>query len=162
MNGDRARGLPVILVTLLVAFMLAIWPLPGWAEPFRPAWVPLIALYWCMALPYRFAVGWSWATGLLLDVLFGSLLGTHALAMAMLAFVAIQWHLPVRVYPLWQQSLAIGVLLALYEFLVFWIDGIAGAPVPLSWHLAPLPLSVLLWPWVFNLLRVLRRRYQVS
>lgn len=162
MNEQRAQAGWVPFVTVVVAMVLTIWPLPDWAEPFRPEWMALTVIYWCMALPRRFNVGISWGLGIVLDVLRGTLFGAHALALTLLSFALMKWHLQVRNFPVGQQSLAIGALLFLYEFALFWINGIVGTPVALLWQLAPLPLSILLWPWIFNLLRHLRRRYAVN
>ena len=40
------RAAWVIAATYLAALILTIWPLPHWAEMFRPIWVPLITVYW--------------------------------------------------------------------------------------------------------------------
>ena len=43
-------------------------PLPGWLDPFRPEWVALVLIYWCMAVPNRVGVGVAWIVGLLQEV----------------------------------------------------------------------------------------------
>ena len=51
MSSVRAlRQLPVI-VTILVALMLMIMPLPGAVERFRPDWLALILIYWAGLFP---------------------------------------------------------------------------------------------------------------
>ena len=104
MNG---RGTWVILITFLVAMLLMILPLPEWARPFRPQWVTLTLVYWCIALPHRFGVGTGFSLGIVLDVLTGTLLGQHALGLSLVAFIAVQLHARIRVFPFWQQSLAV-------------------------------------------------------
>ena len=66
-NARALRQLPV-LVTLLIAFMLMIMPLPPAAEPFRPDWLPLILVFWAMTVPRSYSVGiaWLWADVVLL------------------------------------------------------------------------------------------------
>ncbi|MCU7891916.1 MAG: rod shape-determining protein MreD, partial [Candidatus Thiodiazotropha sp. (ex Ustalcina ferruginea)] len=90
----------VIYLTLLVGFILTIMPLPEWAAAYRPQWVALILIYWCMAIPERIGVGIGWTTGLLLDVLTGTLLGQHALGLSVIAYIMLKLHLRVRVMPL--------------------------------------------------------------
>ena len=114
-----------------------------------------------MALPERVGVGTAWSLGLLLDVLQGALLGQYAMAMAVLAFLMLNLRRRVRVFPLWQQSVVVSVLLVLHQALTLWIRGIAGeAPGTLT-HWLPVIGGTLFWPWVFILLRDTRRRYKV-
>ncbi len=93
----------VIAVSYLAALILTIWPLPHWAELFRPAWVPLVTVYWCLWLPQRVGVITAFVAGLLVDALTGTLLGEHALALVLVAWSTLWLHLQVRVYPWWQQ-----------------------------------------------------------
>jgi rod shape-determining protein MreD len=68
-------------------------------------------------------------------------------------------HQRVRVFPLWQQAITVGLLLALYMLPVLWVRGITGQS-PGTWLFwAPLVSSVILWPWLFVLLRDVRRRW---
>ena len=162
MSNGAAQGRWIIYLGLFAGLVLAVWPLPDVVRPFWPAWTALILVYWGMALPHRVNVGTFWLVGILLDVLKGALIGEHALALAVLAFVITRWHLQVRVFPVGQQILAVMLLLGLYEFLLFWIRGIAGASQPIFYSLAPVVTGGLAWPWLFFLLRGLRRRHLVS
>lgn len=162
MSIQRQQGGGVIFFTFFLALLLVVVPLPDWARAFRPEWVTLVLIYWCMALPARINVGIGWLAGLSVDILSGSLLGQHALALAVVAFVTIKLHKQIRVYPLWQQALSVFVLIALNQLLVVWIKGIVGQS-PESWfYWAPSVTSALLWPWMFLLLRDVRRKFRVG
>ncbi len=151
-----------IMASFTAALGLAIMPLPDWAEPARPEWVTMVLIYWCMALPDRIGVGIGWFMGLLLDVAKGALLGQHALALTLVAILTIHLHQRLRFYPVWQQSLMVLVLIALTQLVVVWIKGVIGQP-PGSWtYWLPSLTSPLLWPWVFLILRDLRRHFQVT
>jgi rod shape-determining protein MreD len=140
--------------------MLTIWPLPDWAARFRPDWVALLVIYWCLAMPHRVGILTAWVAGVMVDALTGSLLGEHALALTVVAFLTLQSHLRLRLFPLWQQTVSVVAFLVVYQFLLLWIDGITGQ-VTGSWErLLPVLTSAVLWPWILNLLRILRRRYQ--
>ena len=41
----------IVSGTLVVGLLLTLFPLPGWAEMLRPAWVQLVLIYWVMTLP---------------------------------------------------------------------------------------------------------------
>lgn len=162
MSNKAANATWVIALSIFAGLVLSVWPVPDAAQPFWPSWLALILIYWGMALPNRVSIGIFWGCGILVDVLRGALLGEHALALAVLAFVTLKWHLRLRVFPMQQQMLAMVLLLGIYHFLLLWIRGIAGAGQPLLYTVGPIVTGTLLWPWAFFLLRGLRRRYQVS
>ena len=151
----------VITSTFVFALLLTALPMPEFTAIWRPAWVALVLVYWCMAAPEQVGVVVGWTAGLFLDVMTGTLLGQHALGLSVVAYVAHRTHRRVRVLPLWRQGITIFALVFLYQALVLWSNGIRGIPVtaPAYWT-SPL-VSTLLWPWIFVVLRVIRRRYAV-
>ena len=155
------QGRWVIPASFVMALLLTALPMPEAAANWRPAWVALVLVYWCMAAPEQVGVMVGWTVGLLLDVMTGTLLGQHALGLSVVAYVAQHTHRRVRVLPLWRQGVTIFVLVFLYQALLLWSNGIRGLPVeaPAYWT-SPL-VSMLLWPWIFVVLRVIRRRYAV-
>jgi rod shape-determining protein MreD len=109
-----------------------------------------------LAYPRRYGLALAWSTGLVLDVLKGGVLGQHALAMTVAVWVTLHFHLRLRVFPPWQQAMAVtGVVLA-HEFLVFWVDGVSGDAV-LGWQrLMPVVVAAIAWPVLAALLDRLR------
>lgn len=156
------HGGGVILMSFIVALMLSLFPLPDWAVHLRPAWVAMVLIYWCMALPERVGVGTGWLAGLFLDVVYGALLGQYALALALIAWVTHSLHRRLRLYPVWQQSLVVLLLLLLQQLLVIWVRGFIGQSPDTLLHWLPAFTSMLLWPWLFVILRDVRRRYRIS
>jgi rod shape-determining protein MreD len=164
MNDRRStgHGNGVIALSFVVALMLTALPMPEWAIMWRPAWVALVLIYWCMALPGRAGVLVGWSVGILLDAMVGTLLGQHALALAVTAFIAHKLHRRVRVLPVWQQAMTVFGLVFVFQALVLWVNGIKGMPVTVNAYLAAPLISMLLWPWVFLVLRDARRRFAVN
>jgi rod shape-determining protein MreD len=152
----------VIVLSLAVAVVLTILPVPDWAEELRPQWVALTLVYWCLALPDRVGVFWAWSTGLVLDVAAGTLLGQHALSLSVVAYLVVELHPRIRIFPLWQQALSVWVLLLVERLLSLWVIGATGQPTPTLWYWAPTFVGMLLWPWIFIVLRDVRRRFRVS
>lgn len=142
-----------ILFTLFAALVLTIIPLPAEVEPFRPEWVALAVIYWCMAQPLRVGVGVAWLLGMMLDITQGTLLGQHALGMTLIAFLVVKFHQRIRTFPLWQQLMIVLTLIAIYKLLTLWIMGILGK-APDTWLYWTSGLSsMLLWPWLSSILR---------
>ena len=159
---ERSRGGWVITISLIVAMLLSILPLPPTLHAFMPEWLLLVLIYWSMALPHRIGVGIAWCLGLLLDVLRDTLLGQYALVMALVIFLTINMHQRIRVVPLWQQAITVFLLCLIYMLTVFWIKGMQGL-APDFWMALISPLvSALIWPAVFVFMRNLRRYYQVK
>ena len=152
----------IILLTLLVAVMASIMPLPLSVDVFRPDWVLIVLVYWCMALPGRVNIITAWVMGFLLDVLLGSVLGVHAAAMAISVFIVAENFQKIRNFSIWQQALIAGVLAALYHLVVFWLQRFLIDVSFLTSYLYPVITTVVLWPWVFYLLRKVRRHFSIK
>lgn len=162
MSLIHRRGGGIIALTFVIALMLTMLPLPSWAHVARPEWISLTLIYWCIALPHRIGVGVGWLMGLLLDVIRGTVLGQHALVLALIAYVSLQLYQRIRLYPLSQQALVILLLVLMGQMLALWIRGLLGEP-PQSWaYWLPSLTSMLIWPWLFLILRDIRRYFQVS
>lgn len=146
MTRDRAsRRLPVI-ACIVAALMLAIAPMPDWASPFRPDWVALTLIYWAMTLPRTYSIGTAWIVGIVLDVAQGTLLGQHAIALCFVAYIAVKFHLQFRVFPTSQMSATVFAILAFYQFILFWVNGVAGVNAPAVTYWGPVITGALIWP----------------
>jgi len=152
----------VIIATFILALMLTFFPLPTWLAMLRPEWVVLVLIYWCLALPERVGVGVGWLAGLTLDVARGALLGQYAVGLALVAFLVMQLHKRIRLFPVWQQAISVMLLVMLTHLLAVWVSGITGHPGRglLGW--LPSFTSLLVWPLVLIALRGVRRYYRVS
>jgi rod shape-determining protein MreD len=89
---------------------------------------------------------------LMLDVFQGPVLGEHALALSLIAYIAVREHPRIRSKPPIQQALIVFAALIVYEIVLFTIDGWTGHPVtsPLRWvHTLT---GALIWPPAASLL----------
>ena len=152
----------IIILTFLVALMASIMPLPLSVDAFRPDWVLVVLLYWCLALPARVNVISAWVLGFILDVLLGSTLGVHAGAMAIAVFIVAGNFQKIRNFSVWQQAMIVGVLSALYHLIVFWLQRFLTDAIFLPSYLYPVVTTVILWPWAFLLLRKIRRNFRIK
>jgi rod shape-determining protein MreD len=127
----------------------------------NPDWVLMFILYWNMAAPSRIGISFAWITGLFMDVLTGRLLGQHALAYAVVAYLCIRLHRQLRNHTLLQQSLIILLLLLIDQMLIFWTQNSRVDTINLLYWAAPFT-GALLWPMVFIALRHIRRSFNVA
>lgn len=151
-----------ILITLLIAFTLALLPMPDWTIWLRPAWVLLVLIYWTMTMPYRIGVVFAFFMGLMMDLLNGSLLGEHALAFTLVIYFVARMHIRLCIYPPLQQGLSIGIFVLFYQFIIYCIQGFGGElPSSHLYWLSSLT-SMLFWPWLFILMRDCRRWFKIA
>ena len=159
---EKSNGVWVIILSFFLAYLLAIVPFPEWAMNYRPEWVPMVLIYWVMALPYRVGIGSAWCAGLILDILEGSVLGLNATGLVIIAYVTASIHLRFRMFSSIQQSGLVLVLLGINLFLSHWLEVIAGytAASDMMFIMGALT-SAVLWPALFQLLRQIRRGFEV-
>ncbi|WP_042880459.1 rod shape-determining protein MreD, partial [Aeromonas sp. ZOR0002] len=131
-------------------------------DPFRPDWLAMVLIYWALALPHRTNVGTAWVAGLLLDVLLGSTLGVRAMAMAITTYLAAFQFQKIRNFSLWQQALIIGLLSLVGKITVFWAEHLfSRASLNFAYFWSTLT-TMLIWPWIFMVLRKVRRRFNIK
>lgn len=147
-----------ITLTIIIAFMLSMIPLPEWASAKRPDLVALVLIYWAMAEPTRVGVTIAWLIGLLVDVSHGAILGQHALGLVIVVYLVHLQHLKLRVASLIQQAIVIFILLLLKQLIVIWVDGIMGIDSSTWSYFVASLVGAMLWPWIYIILRDLRQK----
>ena len=155
MSRPRAAGW-LLPVSVIVALLLGLLPLPDVLLPLRPYWLALVLAYWLIEAPDKVGLGVAFILGLLADLLFGNLLGEQALRLVILAFILQRFRARLRFFPLSQQALAIGGLLLNDRVVSAAVHMMLGEPrLPWSYWWAPV-VGMLLWPPLFVLLDSLR------
>ncbi|HET7561020.1 MAG TPA: rod shape-determining protein MreD [Rhodanobacteraceae bacterium] len=151
MNRIRAQGW-AFGVSLVLALLLTLMPLPALILPLKPYWPALVLIYWSLESTDRVTIGLAFLIGIAADLLNGALLGDQALRLAVLTFIVLRYRSRIRFFPMWQQASAVWLLLLNNHVLQALIRAFAGdSPLPaLSW-LAP-AVGAIIWPFVFLLL----------
>ena len=150
----------IILGTLLISIVLTISTFPLGA--FSPEWTQLFLIYWILVLPTSIGLFTSWMIGLLMDVALSSTLGINALIYTSVSYLIFKIHHILRYITVFQQSIVISLILLVKITFVLWINAmldIENYGLSLYWTCLT---SSLLWPAVYYLLRVIRRKYNLS
>jgi len=145
---------------LVAAAALVSLPLPDFLTPFRPPWAAIAVIYWIMMWPRVFGVGSAWVIGLLLDILQGDLLGQNALALSVIGYLTLHFHLQIRIFPLWQLTMTVFALLVINAFILFWIDGVAGHPPAGFDRWTQVIVGGVLWPPLMAIMDRIRERIE--
>ncbi|MCS6174965.1 rod shape-determining protein MreD [Shewanella baltica] len=161
MSFQAANGRFIVWVTLFIGVISQIMPLPSVVDAWRPDWLLMIVLYWSIALPHRYNILTAWALGLVLDILLGATLGVRSLAMSLVIYVAILHCQRLRNFPKWQQSLVIMLLICMYHLVIYWVEFVMQEAVFDTDLFLPAISGLVIWPWIFWILRRVRRHYKV-
>ena len=159
MSRQRNGG-GIVLGTVLVAFALALWPLPENLGLFRPNWLALVVCYWVLegSGGSRMGLGWAFLLGLAADLVFGTLIGEQALRLCVIAFIVLRFRARLRFFTLLQQAFAVLALLLNDRIVVLMIRALSGEGMP-GWQFWVAPLiGALIWPWLYVLLDDIRLR----
>lgn len=157
MPGTDPPGPALLVGSLILAMTLRILPLPEPWVALNPDWIALVLIYWVIAFPERVGLGTAWITGLFADVLTGRMLGQHALAYVVLAYLGLRGYRRLRFYALPQQCFWIGLMLLLVQLLVHWTQKFRPATGAGDLHWAPAFTGAALWPLLYWLMRRIRR-----
>ncbi len=146
-----ARTWPA-LVTFVTAIAIEIMPLPEMLQPLRPPLPAMVLIYWTLMWPERFGLLTAFLLGIVLDILHGHLLGQNALALAVVTYLTVRFHLQIRIFPLWQMTVTVLALLTLAVALLFVVEGMAGFGSAGLGRWPRVLVGAALWPLVMALL----------
>lgn len=158
--GGHNRWL--ILLALIGALTLAVYPLPLDWRWWRPEFVLLVVLYWVFTLPEHTSLTLVWLLGLAQDLVEGAPLGQNALALVVVTYIALQSYRRVGNYALWQQACWIFLLVGIAQLTGNWVYSLSGGDISGLQFLYPALTSALLWPLCFLGFEALRHRYRIQ
>ena len=152
--------LPVRASTIIASFVLALFLnfLPWRDLRLVPDFAALVLAFWCVRQPRLVGLGIGWTLGLFCDAGNGVLLGQHALAYSLLAFLSVWLSRRILWFGPMLQALHIAVILLVAQAAVMLVRLAAGDPFP-GWPIIVGPLlGAALWPVVTWLLLLPQRR----
>jgi rod shape-determining protein MreD len=148
----KKQGWGVIIITLFLGLMFLATPLPNIVSVARPLLILLVILYWALYCPDHVGVGIAWFMGLITDFMYGIMLGPYAMGFAACAYLMVRLNARLRMFPLFQQTLFMGMLVAGVQCFVMTLSVLLGhenMAWPVLWSV---PTSMLCWPVVILLL----------
>ena len=148
----------IAAISLVLAVVLTLMKLPETLAVARPAFLLLVLAYWAQAAPRYAGLFVAWGLGLLLDVAYAGMIGQHALALVVSVYAVVRMRSALRMSPLWQQCLMLMVVVVLYEFILFWMDGVAGRSADPWYRWVPVLTTPLFWPPLHLLVQSLQGR----
>jgi rod shape-determining protein MreD len=153
---------PARVSTIALSFAIALFInfLPWKDLRLVPDFAALVLTFWCVRQPRLVGLGVAWTVGLLVDAGNGVLLGQHALAYSLLAFLAIWLSRRILWFGPMLQAAHVAVMLTVAQSLVLLVRIAAGDPFP-GWAVYVSPLAgAVLWPMVSWLLLMPQSRLE--
>ena len=142
-----------VLVTLLLAIVLTIIPLSEEIAAWRPEWIALTLIHWGLVIKDRVSLVVAFAVGLIIDTLYGSILGQHALGFVLVTYLAVRLGLRMNPEAFLQQMTLLAAGLFLYLLISLLVKGFNGNQVSGGlFYWASLLSSVVIWPVYHTLL----------
>ncbi|OGT51038.1 MAG: rod shape-determining protein MreD [Gammaproteobacteria bacterium RIFCSPHIGHO2_12_FULL_41_15] len=158
---DTLRTSLAVICSLLLAYMLMIWPLFRVLQPLRPQWLLVIVLFWIYLRPTFFGVFFACFLGILLDLLSGAVLGVNGLLFSLASYLLLMWLPHFRFCSIRRQSLVIGgIVLAITGFHM-WLQALSGQPRLPAIYLLSALTSALVWPCFFFVFKTELNRLQL-
>jgi rod shape-determining protein MreD len=160
LSASRQILQPVRVGTIIVSFGIALLLnfLPWRDLRVVPDFVALVLVFWCVRQPRLVGLGVAWTLGLLTDAGNGVLLGQHALAYSLAAFLGIWLSRRILWFGPGLQALHIGAILLVAQGVALLVRLAAGNDFP-GWAIIVSPLAAaLLWPLASWLLLLPQRR----
>ena len=145
---DKPQSKRFLTFAIIAIFLLSIYPLPTWGQWLRPEFALLAVIYWVMLAPFHLGMMFAWFIGLSLDLLEGSVLGQHALALTIIAYICALSHQQLRMFSLGAQMLAVFLLVSLYQLINYWVNNLTGGSFDSMLFLLPALTSGLFWPFL--------------
>lgn len=143
---DKPQSKFTLSIVIIGILLLSIYPLPVSVQYLRPEFAALAVIYWVMLAPFQLGMTLAWFIGLSIDLLEGGVLGQHALALTIIAYICALSHQQLKMFSLGAQVLAVFLLVFIYQLITNWVNSLTGGSFNSMLFLLPALMSALFWP----------------
>jgi rod shape-determining protein MreD len=162
MRNNYIMTYSAVTLSFVVAFALMVIPMSSGMKWLRPDFVALVLIFWVTVLPNHIGIIFAFLVGLLFDLLTGMLFGSMALTLGIVAFLAMNLRLRLRIYRHWQKFTVIMLLIAGSQLIRLWIQMLVGHPPASFMYWLTSVSSALVWPLVYLVLNAYQRALRLA
>lgn len=143
-----------IIVSLVLAFVITLLPFKAEWDLYRPEWLALTFIHWGLVSPNKSSLLLAWFVGLMVDALYGSIIGQHALGFTIVLFLTLRMRSRLLLDSVIQQIFLLCFVLGTYLLINLWILGITGNS-PKGWdYWFTVASSIIVWPFYNFFLKI--------
>lgn len=143
-------------VCLILALLLQVYPLGETMNAWRPHFVLLLSLYLAFQYNLISAIWFAFFAGLLTDLVSGSVLGKHALALTLSMLLMVIISPRIKHGKLWHETIVAALAMLVCEMVLQSVNLFYRETVKVEWTIFPALATLLVWPIVDGfLLKVL-------
>lgn len=141
-----------LAISIVSVLILSIVPIPNTIAEFRPTWVLLLMFYLQFIRTEYFSVVLVFLIGLCLDVLLSTVLGEHAFALLLTAWIASDKARRFKFFQIGHQLILILFFSIVYQLLIFGMEIILGYDYLFKTSLSIALVNVMIWPLFYVLM----------
>ena len=143
----------VIVISIVIASILMVYPLSYPIAGWRPLFMMLIMLFWVLCQPTWCGVWFAFSIGLFTDLLLGAPLGMNALSFVIIAFFSRYFIRERRVLTFSNLWIIASLAILAHLVILLFAQVMAGIHFSITRHWQPLLSSILFWPLQYYVLR---------
>ena len=145
--------LMAIVISVIVASILMVYPLSYNLSGWRPLFMLMIMLFWVLCQPTWCGIWFAFGTGIFIDLLLDAPLGLNALSFIIIAFLARFLTRERRILTFNNLWVIMGLAIVAYLLMIFFTQIIAGVQFSYARHWIPMLTSILVWPAIYYVLK---------
>ncbi len=153
-RGSKMRDpLIAIVLSIVIASILMVYPLPYVAAAWRPLFFLMLTLFWVLCQPAWCGIWFAFFLGLASDFMLDAMLGQYALSFVVVAFLARYFTSNKRVLTFTNLWIVVAAALFLHLLIQLFLQEMAGIQFSILKHWQPLWSSLAIWPVIYMLLK---------
>ncbi|MCW8038914.1 rod shape-determining protein MreD [Acinetobacter entericus] len=154
LNRPTSRDpLFAIIISVIMASALMVYPLSYELSGWRPLFMLMITLFWVLCQPTWCGVWFAFGTGLFVDLLVDAPLGMNALSFVLITFIARFLTRERRILTFSNLWVISSIAILAHLFFIWIAQVMSGVHFSFARHWQPLLSSVLVWPVIYYLLK---------
>lgn len=148
-NFQSKDPLWAIILSVVIASVLMVYPLSYGLSAWRPAFMLLVMLFWVLCQPAWCGVWFAFALGMATDLLMEMPLGANAMSFVILAFAVRYFTRDKRIMTQSNLWMICSLSVVAYLLQTWLILIMSGEYVSIIRHWTPILSSILIWPLVY-------------
>ena len=142
-----------IIISVILASVLVVYPLSYEFSGWRPLFMMLVTLFWVLCQPTWCGIWFAFCTGIFADLLVDAPLGMNGLSFVVIAFMSRFLTRERRILTFGNLWIIASLATVAHLFFIWIAQIMSGVHFSFARHWQPLLSSILVWPIIYYLLK---------